>query len=99
MAAFDRRIHTKKQVGGRQVKNAERVRLQDLCQIQDSAKANCIRWDVNPEDSVARFARGNEMTDRADSADARQQRRHLVKRPVLAELLKASQLRDMKPRV
>ena len=39
------------------------------------------------------------MAHRANAADARHQRRHLVERPVLAEFLEAAQLRDVQPRV
>ena len=36
------------------------------------------------------------MADRADAADPRHQRRHLVKRPPFAQLLKAAKLGDVK---
>ena len=35
------------------------------------------------------------MAHRADAADARHQRRHLVKRPAFAELLEAAELGDV----
>ena len=39
------------------------------------------------------------MAHRADAADARHQRRHLVERPAFAEFLEAAELRDVEMRV
>ena len=55
--------------------------------------------NVHAQNRVAGLAGRDEMAHRANPADARHQRRHLVERAVLAEFLKAAQLRDVQARV
>ena len=47
------------------------------------------------QDLVARFSRGNEVADGADTADTGHQRRHLVQRPALGYALEAPELGDV----
>ncbi len=54
---------------------------------------------LHRQQRVAGLGRSDQMADRADAADARHQRRHLVKRAAFAKLLEAAELRDVKSRV
>jgi hypothetical protein len=72
------------------------VRLCDLRQSEDAAQL--VRRGRNPyrQQLVASLRRSNEMADRTDAADARHQRRHLVKRAPFAQFLEAAKLRHVK---
>jgi hypothetical protein len=75
------------------------VRLDHLRQVEDLAEHRGRLGDPHREDGVARLGRGDEVADGADAADARHERRHLVERAPLAELLEAAELRDVEPGV
>ncbi len=55
--------------------------------------------DVHAQNCLAGFAGRDQMAHRADPANARHQRRHLIEGPVLAELLESAQLGDVQARV
>ena len=92
-------VHAEQQVRRRQVEEAERVRLHDLREVQDAAQVGRGLRDPHRENRVARLRRRDQVADRADAAGARHQRRHLVERPALAQLLEAAELRDVELRV
>ena len=50
---------------------------------------------MHRQDLVAGLRRREQVADRADAADAGHERRHLVERAALAQLLEAAQLRDV----
>src|ERR1039458_9614456 len=77
------------------MEKAEGVGLGDLGQVHDPAKPNGDGRDGDPEDLVTRLGGGEEMADRADAADARHKRGHLVQRAALADPLKATELRHV----
>ena len=54
---------------------------------------------LDREDLVARLRRGDEVADRADAADARHDRGHLVDRAALDDALEAPELGDVELRV
>jgi hypothetical protein len=68
------------------------VRLDHLRQVQDLTEHRGRLGDPHREDGVARLGRGDEVAHWADAADACHERRHLVERPPLAELLEAAEL-------
>ena len=88
-------VHAEQQVGRGQVEEAQRVRLHDLREVEDAAQVGRRLRDAHGQDGVARLGRGDQVAHRADAADARHQRRHLVERPPFAELLEAAELRDV----
>ena len=92
-------IEAEQQVGRREMEEAQRMRLDDLAAMHDLAQLRRGRRNAHAHDRVAGLGRGEQVADRADAADARGDRRHLVERPALAELLEAAQLRDVERRV
>src|SRR5260370_31739562 len=74
------------------MKQAERVRLQNLRQIHDSPQTCCVGRNADAQNRIASFRRGDQMADGTDPADTGHQRRHFIKWPVLAELLKTAEL-------
>ena len=72
------------------------MRLHDLREIHDAAQLDGGGRDLHGQQCVTGFAGGDEMADRADTTDARHQRRHLSKGPSLAKFFKAAHLCDMK---
>src|SRR5208282_3417368 len=78
------------------MKEAERVRLHNLCQSEDAAQLVSRGRDTHGEQLIASLGGCDEMADRADAADPGHQGGHLIKGPTLAELLKAAKLGDVK---
>ena len=89
-------IHTQQQVGRRQVKEAQRMRLHYLRHAEQPTQFVGRRRNSHGHQSIARLGRCDEMAYRADAADARHQRRHLRKRTAFAKLLEAAELRNVK---
>ena len=89
-------VHAEQQVGRRKVKQAQGVGLGDLRQPEDAAQLVGGGRNLDRQQRVAGLGRGDQVADRADAADARHQRRHLVKRPAFAQLLEAAELGDVK---
>ena len=92
-------VHPEQQVRRRQVEEAERVRLDQLGQVDDATQVGGRLRDLDRHDRVARLGRGDQVADRADPADPGHQARHLVERPALAQLLEAPELGDVELRV
>ena len=91
-------VEAEQQVGRRQMEEAQRVGLDDLPAMHDFAQLR-RRWrDAHAHDGFARLGRGEQMADRADAADARGDRRHLIERPSLAELFEPAKLGDVERR-
>ena len=88
-------IHAEQDVGRGQIEEAQRVRLNELCVMQQRTQHPRGRRDVDRRDGVAGLGRGQLVADRADSADARGDARHLVERPPLDEFLEAAHLGDV----
>src|SRR5579864_3876617 len=98
MPGFGRRLHAEDEVGRGKMKEAERVRLQDLGQVHDAPQARRVGWNAHAQNRITGLCRCNEMADRTNSADACHERRHFIKWPVLAELFKAAELSYVKSR-
>ena len=92
-------VHAEQQVRRGKMEEAQRVRLHDLRQSEDAAQFVGRRRNSDRQQRVAGLGGRDQMADRADAADARHQRRHLVKRTALAELLEAAELGDVEARV
>ena len=92
-------VEAQQQVGRREVEEAQRVRLHELRAVEQLAQLRRGRRDAHGHDRVAGLGRRQQMADRADAADARGDRRHLVKRPAFGELLEAAHLGDVELRV
>ena len=89
-------VHAEQQVGRREMEQAQSVRLDDLRQFENAAQLVGGRRNSYRQQRVAGLGGGDQVADRADAADARHQRRHLVKRAALAQLLEAAELGDVK---
>ena len=89
-------VHAEQQVRRRKMKQAESVRLRDLGQSEDAAQF--VGRGRNPyrQQRVAGLGGRDQVADRADAADARHQRGHLVKRTAFAQLLEAAELGHVK---
>ena len=92
-------IHAKQEVRRRQVEERERMRLHELGHVEQFAQLGRGGRDPHGHDRVAGLGRGEEVADRADAADSRRDRRHLVVGPALDELLEAADLGHVELRV
>src|SRR5579863_471110 len=77
------------------MKEAQRVRLQNLRVIGQPPLFLRRRWNLHPQHRVPGFGTRQHVAHRTNAADPRHQPRHLVKRPALAHLLEAAKLRHM----
>ena len=59
-------VETQQQVRGGEVKEAQRVRLDDLAAVHRFAQLRGRRRDAHAHDGVAGLGRGQKMADRAD---------------------------------
>jgi len=89
-------VEPEQEIGGREVEEAQRVRLDDLGQIEHAAQPDTSRGHGYPQDLVTGFGRGHHVADRADAADPRHEGRHLVNHPALADPLETAELGHMK---
>ena len=89
-------VHAEQQVGRGKMKQAERMRLRDLREPEDAAQLVGRGRDPHRQQRIAGLGRRDQMADRANAANARHQRRHLVKWPAFAQLLEAAELGDVK---
>src|SRR5271165_4590724 len=99
MARFGVGLHAQQQVGRGEIKEAQRVGLNHLGQIQHAAQLRGGVWNPDGHDGLAGPGRGDEVRDRTDAADAGHEAGHLVEWPALREPLKAADLRDVEVRV
>src|ERR1017187_4304308 len=81
------------------MEEAQRVRLNELRQVQDAPQVGSRRRNPRGQDAVAGLGRRDQVAHRADPADARHERRHLRERPAFAQLLEAAELGDVELRV
>src|ERR1700735_1581723 len=88
-------VEAEQQVGGREMEEAQRVRLDDLPAVHDFAKLRSGRRDTHAHDGLSGLGRGEQLADRADPADASGDRRHFIEWPPLAEFLEPAELSDM----
>jgi hypothetical protein len=72
------------------------VGLNDLREIKNSPEFRGRGRNSDREDGIAGFCGSDQVTDRADAADARHEHRHLVEWPAFAKFLKSTKLRDVK---
>ena len=73
VAVFRIGIHAEEQIRRGKIEEAERVRLDDLREIQDAAQFRGGGRNTHGEQGVARLGGGEQMADGADAADARHQ--------------------------
>ncbi len=95
IARFRRRVHTEQQVGGGEMKDAQRVRLQDLRHVQNAAQTLAVGRDAHCQNRVTGFTGGDQVAYRTDTANTRHQRRHFVVRAPFAELFEPAILRHV----
>ncbi len=88
-------IEPQQQIGRRQMKEAQRVRLDDLTAMHDFPQLHCGRRDRHAHDRLARLGRGDQVADRANPADPRGDRGHLIEWPAFHEFFEAAQLGDV----
>lgn len=72
--------------------------MHDLAAMQRFAQLGGGFGDAHAHDGVARFRRGQQVADGTDAANARGDRRHLVVRSALGELLEPTHLGDVEMR-
>ena len=89
-------VHAQQQVGRGKMKEAQGVRLHDLRQTENAAQFVGGGRNADRQQRVAGLGGSDQVADRADAADARHQRRHLVERPAFAELFEAAELGHVK---
>jgi len=80
------------------MEETKRMRLQNLRIVDEAALFDRSRGHFHSEQPVAGLGAGKHVADRADSADARHQARHLVKGASFTELFKAAEFGDVKLR-
>src|SRR5689334_8841914 len=89
------RIHAEQEVGCGKIKEAQRMRLNDLCIMHQLTQSLPSGRNAHRHNGVTRFCRGEKMAYRTDAANARRNARHLVKRMTFRELLESANLRDV----
>ena len=92
-------VQAEQQVRGREMEEGQRMRLHELRAVEQFAQLLGGRRDAHGHDCVARLRRGKLVADRANAADARCDRRHLVVGPTLDELLEPTDLGHVELRV
>ena len=92
-------VHAEEQVGGAEVEEAQRVRLDDLPQVHQATELLGRLGDLHREDDVTGLRRGHQVAHGADPTDPRRDAGHLPEGPTLAELLEATELSHVEPRV
>ena len=73
--------------------------MHDLRHVENAAQFFGGRRYAHREQSITRFGGRNQMTDRADTANPRHERRHFRERTPLTELFKTTKLGNVKLRV
>ncbi len=81
------------------MKEAERVRLRDLSQVQEAAQLLRGRRNLHRQDRIAGLDGCQQMAHRTDAAHACGDTGHLIERTPLAELLETAKLGHVKPRI
>ena len=89
------RIPAHQKVWCGKMKEAERVRLRHLRQVNHAAQHLRRLRNTQPHDGVARLGPGQQVAYRTDAADARRERWHLIKRTAYAEFLEAPKLQHV----
>src|SRR5205085_12293215 len=74
------------------MKQAERVRLNDLSQAENSPQLVGCGRNAYCQQRIAGLGRRDQVADRANAADARHQRWHLGKRTPFAEFFESPEL-------
>ena len=92
-------IKAEQQIGRGEMKETQRVGLHDLAAMQHFPQLCRGRRNAHAHDGVASLDGGQQMADRANSADARGDGRHFVEGPAFGEFLEAAKLRDVERRV
>src|SRR3974377_356104 len=81
------------------MEQAESVGLRHLREPEDAAQFVGRRGNPDRKKRVASLGRRDQMAHRADTADTRHQRGHLVEWPPFAQFLKAAELRYVEARI
>ena len=98
VALGDLALEAEQQVGRGEMKEMQRVRLNDLPVVQEAPKLLRRRRERPVTgDEVHRLGRGEEMADRADAAEALHRDRNFPVGPAANEDLEAAKLDDMQP--
>jgi hypothetical protein len=92
-------VHAQQQVRRREMEERQCVGLNELGAVEQFAQLRRGLRNAHGHDLVAGFGGGQLVAHRADAADARRNRRHLVVRPALDELLEAAYLGHVELRV
>ncbi|MGA8191919.1 MAG: hypothetical protein WB902_00930 [Acetobacteraceae bacterium] len=81
------------------MEEAQGMGLDDLTAMHDFAELHGSRRNGHAHDGLARLGRGYQVADRANSADAGGNRRHLIEGPALDKFLEPAELGDMEERI
>ena len=92
-------IEAQQQVGSRQIEEAEGVRLRHLGAMDEFPQPDAGFGRRHRHDRVASFGGSQQVADRADAANARGDRRHLVERAALDEFFESADLGDVQLRI
>src|ERR1035437_2997319 len=92
-------VEAQQQVRRGEMEKAQRVALHELRAVDQLAQFYRRGRRGHGHDRVARFGRRQQMAHRADAADARRDRRHLVIGPAFGEFFETAHLGHMKVRV
>ncbi len=85
-------IHAQKEVGPAEVEKRQCVGLDYLTQVHQPAELVCCRRDGDRENLVARLGRGQQMADRADTADPGRDSGHLPQGAPFTKLFEPAEL-------
>ena len=81
------------------LKEAQRVRLNDLTEVHQAAQLFCSRRNGHGENRITSLGGRKQMADRTDAADAAGDAGHFTQRTAFTEFLEPAELHDVKLRV
>ena len=88
-------FHPQQQIGATQVKEAERMALNQLRPVHHAAQLGSGRRNADREQSIPRFRGSHQVAHWADATDARGNTGHLPKGASFAKFFKAAKLSHM----
>ncbi len=90
-------VEAEKQIRAGQVKEMQRVGLQELAHVHQLAQFLGGRRNLHSEDGVASLGRSEVMADRADAAGPAYEERHFPEQTPFADLLQSPKLDNVEP--
>jgi hypothetical protein len=78
------------------MKETERMALDDLAEVHQTAKLVRRRRDIDGKNGVTGFGGSQQVADGANAADTRSDAGHFAKRAAFTKFFKAAKLNDMK---